>query len=402
MAMNYTTFPIQLAQLLRMMRKREVLAEHIRLADNANYDRRLLVAANGFSTSDTGEAKVLSSQLARLDNASLTALRNEWRALRSLIESKNDFFGLLADDLGASEQDRNAGAIQYVHDVSEAGAVTIRERRGLLGLLYKDMQTNSQHILPNGVTLGPLTAVSGNRGALTSTSHTALSHALTGTVVFEVVDEDVTLPQIRVTHEFTNPTPDGITFVTAANFLTPEQSFTDGPTGHTIVLTRSGLAAPTETDPTGFVASTTIATPASGDCDNGVFHLKISRVATAPIWVIEVYSDSSRTTKVGVPNAECDGTSGTQILTIVCNNGTTITTTFNKTTAAANIAAGASDSSVSWDIKTPRLGDKWYRSCTNDEAGNYATKMAKAWRFTLPTNAVPSFTDSNASSISMS
>jgi hypothetical protein len=361
-----------------------------------------LVASNAFSTSATDEARVLASQTSRLENEALTALRNEWKSLRSKIESKTDFFGLIADDLGASETDRNAGAIQYLYDDDGSGAITIRERRGILGALYRDMQTNTQHVLPNGVTFGSLTAASGNRGLLTATAMTGLSHALTGTAVFEVVDEDVTQPQIRVSLEYTNPLPDGITFVKASNFLTPEKSFEDGPTGFTITLTRTGLASPTETDPNALFASTSFATPATGDCDNGVYHFKVSRVATSPIWIIEVFRDSSRSSKVGVPNATVDGTSGTQVLTIPCSNGTVITTTFSKTNAAGAISEGSSDSTVSYDIETPRLGDRWTRSVTNDEAGNYATKMAKMWRFTLPTNGSPAWTDSNASSISMS
>ena len=55
-----------------------------------------------------------------------------------------------------------------------------------------------------------------------------------------------------------------------------------------------------------------------------------------------------------------------------------------------------------WDIETPRLGDKWTRSLTNDYAGVFATKILKLWRASLPIAGANLWTDANAADVSMS
>ncbi len=401
MSITYADFQVQLGAVLRIARKREALLEHIRQADNANYDRRLLTAANGFSTSQTDEARVLGQHLAHLDGAALTNIRSAWTAYRSLLEAATGFLDMIADDLGASQEDRAAGAIRYLYDVVD-GVVSINERRGKLGALYRDMLDQSESVKANVVTFGSLTAGPDNRGLLTATSESALSHCPTGTLVLEVVSDNVDNPTLRASVELTNPLPDGTARIVGDNLVTCERSWEDGPTGITMVLTRTGLGSPTESGDNGSLFSgTTIATPAESDSDKGIFHITVTRQATSPIWLIEVFNDSARENKVGSTTA--DTTSGTVALTITCRGGSVISTTFNRANAHTHLpSAGNTDEDISFDIETPRLGDRWTRSLSNDEAGNFSTKLMKLWRISLPTDASPTFTDANASSISMS
>lgn len=401
MAVNYTTLPVQFGALLKIFRKREALSEQIRLASASTHDRRLLVAANGFSTSQTDEARVLGSQISLLDNEQLSAIRGMMTTYKSRIESVGDFFGLLADDLAASSNDRARGAIRYAYD-NVAGAISIVERQGILGSLYRDMIAGDQRVTANGVTFGSFTAGSANRGLLTVTSMTGLSHMLSGTLVFEVVSESVDNPTLSVQLDLTNPLPDGTTIVRADNLLTAEESFEDGPTGLTCVLTRSGLATPTENGDNGNIFSaTSFATPSASDASGGVYQVRVTRQAVAPIWLVEVFQDTDRNVKVG--STTTDGTVGTVALTITCRGGSVMSTTFSKANAnTLLVAAGNTDDDITFDIETPRIGDRWTRSVTNDEVGNFSTKIAKLWRITLPTSGANLWTDALAASESFS
>ena len=401
MAVNYTTLQVQLGALLQIMRKREALLDEIRLSDSANQDRRLLGQANGFSTGDTEEARALGGQINHLDTSAAPSVSGVWSSYRSQIESLNDFFGIIQTDVPASADDIGAGAIAYEYEDVD-GLISIVDRVGILAALRADMLANTQFVLANGITFGALAAVSGNRGELQLDSSSGESHALTGTLVLEVTSESVDTPQLSVANELGKRLPDNIDVVFADNVLTAGKSFEDGPTGVTLTLSRNKLNPPDEAGDTGnMFASVIIATPAEADMNGGVLQVRVTRQAVAPIWLIDFFSTSARTTKVG--SITTDGVAGVFAIDLTLQNGTRFQANFDR--AAANVelpAAPNSDDNISYDIKTPRIGDRWTIAVTNDEAGNYSTKIAKAWRMSLPVAGASQFAEANAASISFS
>ena len=406
MAINYTTLQVQVGALLRMSRKIEAKLINARDADNANYDRRLLTAASGFSTSDNEEARVYSAIVnGFLDGGEVPNLESRFRSLRAAIENQAEGLGhILAQDLDANEDDLSSAFIDYLYDPDLTdGTITILRRTGLLGALRRDMELAaiSQYVTPNVITIGALTAAAGNVGTLTATSASAEGHCPTGTLTIECVNERVSTTEFSASIEITVPFPDGTKIITGDNLVRAEKSWQDGPTGITMVITRSGLAAPTElTDADALFATTSFTTPRSSDSDRGVFYVRVTRQATAPIWLIEFFADQGYTRKVG--HRTETGTVGTAAGTTVMNGGTSITTTFSMANADTAMATAGETATASWDIVNPRIGDKWTRSLSNDEAGLFSTKIMKLWRGSLPGTGANLWTDANASSISMS
>src|SRR3990167_5987302 len=129
MAINYTTLQVQVGALLRMSRKIEAKLINARDADNANYDRRLLTAASGFSTSDNEEARVYSAIVnGFLDGGEVPNLESRFRSLRAAIENQAEGLGhILAQDLDANEDDLSSAFIDYLYDPDLTdGTITIR------------------------------------------------------------------------------------------------------------------------------------------------------------------------------------------------------------------------------------------------------------------------------------
>lgn len=407
MAVNYTDTPIQIASLLRILRKRHAVIEHALNAadDTTNSDRALLVVSNGFDTADTDEAKTIATMFNHLTQSSVKAARDSWRATRQAIQREDSYFGQLANDLDLEGSDRRVPIAYEYEDVN--GVITITERRGVFGNLYDDMVTNTEYVTANALSPASQTAESANRGVLSDpwVAGSFLSHALSGTLVLRTEDESVDAPKLSVTLELLAPLPDGRVVLTADNLLTPDKSYSDGPLGiNGVTVARSGLTSPTESGDDGAIfSSVSFATPSDSDSDKGVFHIKITRQATAPIWLVEVFSDSARDNKVG--SATHDGTTGSDASqTIECSGGTVITYTIDKAAANTQLpSATNTDEDISYDIENPRLGDEWRVVITNDEAGNYSTKLMKHWPgVSLPVSGSNLWTDANASSISMS
>lgn len=405
MAINWTTLQVQLAQELRILRKREAAWINFKFADNANYDKRLYVAANAYSTSVNEEANALSTGYAHLDGVQVPGMAALWSAYRGNIENEKGFFGILANDIELlSDSDKAAGAIAYVYTDTD-GVIAISERNGYWGALRRQMLAEGYYIVANGVTYGTFTAANGNVGTLAATSMSGANHQLTGTLIFECVDDTVDAPKLSVRLKYTTPWPDGTEIVEADNLLECEKSFEDGPTGLTTVLTRSGLASPTEAGDDGnMFSSSAIATPAEADSNKGKIYIKVTRQAVSPIWLIQWYRTDALLASDLVQQATTDTTAGTYSVDMTGAGGQRFTSTFNRANADAHLAsAGNSDSDITFDIGSPRLGDKWTRVATNDEAGVYATKLAHAWHVSLPNaGATAQFTDANANSVSMS
>lgn len=405
MALSYTKTPVIVGACLQILRKIEARIDQAIKADNANYDRRLLVQSNGLDTSVDVDAVMLGKQLAFFDGDLQSALRSQWNAYRALLESDDNLFGFIAAGLSPSDKDRRAGAIEYEYDTTN-GVVSIVNRLGFLGALYNDMVTNGQKVVANAVTVGSLTAKSGNRGTLSASSKTALSHLLAGKLVFEVTDELVDAPKLSVVHELTLPTYDEETQIKADNNLQVDASFEDGPTGLSALFVRSGLASPTITGDAGspMFSSVVIDDPKEADMSGGVLQVKVTRMpagTSGGIWLVEFYRASDRATKVG--RFMTDTTSGTYAFDVTLTNGTQVAGNFSRANAHTALPSdGDTDNDISIDIKTPRLGDRWTCDVTNDYAGSFATRIAQAWRISLPVSGSTLWTDAKAAAVSMS
>ncbi len=402
MALNYTKIQTQFGAVLRNLRKIEALIDHVIRATDASHNRRLLTQANGFDTTVDVEARAHGKQLAHFDGPLVSSLRTLWTGYRSEIEHEDDFFGVIDAGLGLSAEDLNAAAIKYVYDTTN-DVISIVNRLGYLGALYNDMIAQAQRITPNVVSAGAFTAKSGNRGLLTVSSMTYLGHMLTGTLVFECVDETVDQPKLQVTLETAEKTYDDLLVIEADNDLNIDKTYEDGPTGLSASLVRTGLTAPTETGDNGNIFSaTTISTPKEGDMSGGVLQVRVTRQSSGDTWLIEFFSTSARTLSTKVGSATTNTTVGTAALDVPLRNGTRFQSTFDRAAAAALLTvAGNQDDDISFDIKTPRKGDRWTREVTNDYAGKFATKIAKAWRASLPTSSGSLWTDSLANDVSM-
>jgi len=402
MPLNYTLLPTQLGAYLKNLRKLEAQLEHALRASAATHNRRLLSQANGLRQTDTEEARAYGKQLAFFDSTLAPGISSLWQQFRDQMESLEDLFGILAVDIPISEDDKAASplAIEYEYEDIN-GAISIAKRKGVWGALYNDMVAFTEYVTANVITFGTFTAKSGNRGTLTVGSMTGRPHALTGTLVLEVVDESVDAPKLSVVNELTNPLPDLSTFVKADRDLQCEKSFEDGQVGLVMTINRDGLTTPTESGDNGNIFSaTSIATPKEGDMNGGTLQGRVTRMAVAPIWNIEFFNSSARTTKVGGTTA--DTTTGTVALDVTLQNGTRFQSTFDRAAAHALLpAATNNDNDIQFDIKTPRIGDRWTRTITNDEAGNFSTKLAKLRRVHLPTSGVNLWTDSLAGSESV-
>jgi len=404
MSLNYTTLPIQLAQELVILRKREAIWEHVHplfSATSANVDRRLLVAANAYSTSVDEEAQALATDLAKLDGQ-ISPMASIWSDYRATIGSSKGFAGVVWTDAPVvTDADKAAGAIKYNY-TDTAGVIAISERLGWGGALRRQMVLDTNYVLANAITFGSFTAASGNVGTLAVTSMTGESHALSGTLIFEVVDDTVSAPKIRVTNKLTRPLPDVPESIVADRQLQPEKSFEDGPTALTMVLTRSGLAAPTEAGDGGAMfASSSISSPSEADSNKGKIFIKVTRQATAPIWLIQWYKDSALTGLV--QQATTDTILTTYAVDMTGAGGMRFQSTFDRVAADVALpAAGNTDSDITFDMLSPRKGDRWTRTVTNDYVGLYSTKIAHSWRFSLPVSGAGTmFTDANATSLAV-
>lgn len=405
MALNYTTAQVQLAQMLRMLRKRFAMVIQVRDADNANYDQRLLVATSAFSTTDNQERRVLNEISSYLDDTDVGAFISRFTGFRDKIESTEEgFFKILAEDMGINSEEKAFGAISYQYDEQLTdGTVAIKKRRGVLGTFWHKMVADGYYVVANVVTFGTFTAENGNGGTVAVTSMSCLGHTKTGTLRFECIDDTVDAPLFQVSVVFDKPLGDGtVQRVAEDKSLTCGKSFEHGEVGITCVLTVSGLAAPTESGDGGAMwASTTFTSPKAADSNHGIFYNKVTRQSAGDTWLIEFYSDDARTSKVG--HSTVNGTSGTVAVSVTMNGGTVFASTFDKAAAATALpTAGNTDSDIKWDIDTPVEGDVYTRTNTNDEAGLYQTKTGDAWPISLPTSGATLFTDANASSISIS
>lgn len=404
MALNHTTHQVQLGAIFKVARKIKNFLDDCRNASDASDDRRLLSVANGFLQSDSDQAKIYGRHVGHFDGAKTGALRGLWTGYRALIENSEDYGGLLRKAIGMSAEEIAGGSIAYDYDITSVpGQVSIIGRRGLWGALYRAFDEDDYKVVANVITFGTFTAGAQNRGAtLTVTSMSGLSHALPGTLRLICIDESVTAPKFSLVNVLDPVLPDGTLQVAADHPIQCEKTYQDGQTGIYCVLTRPGLAAPVKAGDAGaiFSGTTTISTPKTADMNGGVLYARVLR-QTDPDWLIEFYSSSARTRKVG--STTIDGTSGTVAIDYELQNGTRFQhSAFDKAAAATLLTAvGDEDADITFDIQTPRLGDTFFRTVANDAAGNFSWMLALLRRASLPVAGTNLYTDSNAANVTV-
>ncbi len=410
MTLSYRKIEVQMGALLKVSHKIKALRDHGARADSSSYNSRLFDVANGFDDSVTVEKRAMGSQVKFFQEDWVSQAVSLWTGYKSQVESFSDFFGVLATGLGLSdkrEADRKPIGYEYDRDLAVDGTIMLVNRTGVLGNLHKDMLTNGEYVDANTMTPGSFTAFDGNRGSLSAAAMTYLSQMPTGTLIFECVGERVESPKIAVRLELPqeDPEPDGNTRIDAQNLITVEKSFSDYWLGLVNVsLTRPGLTAPTKSGDSGtfFTVAGTFVNPQEVDMAGGILYVKVTRKAdSGEEWLLEFFSDSSRTKKRGA--VVLGSLVGTQAFTAVLQGGTSFTQTFDKAAAAAVLtAAGATLETITFDIKTPRVGDKWSRAITNGENFNFVSKLKRLWRWTPPTaGAGTKWTNANASTVAM-
>lgn len=393
---DYTNTFDQFGAHLKILRKTQAQHEHAHEATDATHSKRLLTAE--FNTSLTDEEVSVTKSKAFLEDSVRVTLQGLFTSQRSNFETS--FFPVLDDELDTSQSDKAAGAIRYRYDTfNGSGQIAISKREGRLGRLRQQMIDDSETIQENTVSVGTLTAQGSNKGVLSATTKTGSDHSLPGTVIAEVSSDTVGSPKLRVELDFTTRLADGVESVLANNLLTVGQSWEDGPTGLTLKLDLGSVVE--AGDDGNMISGITITTPNETDTDKGIVYVRVTRQATAPIWLIEVSDGQSFETIRG--SATADGTTGTASISITTANGMVVAFTFHKANANTKLpSSGNTDSDITLDIKTPRIGDRWTLAVTNNKGGNFATKIAESYRASLNSDGSPTITDSDAASVSVS
>jgi hypothetical protein len=404
--MSLVTISTQLGAELINLRKIHALREHVRLADNAEYNRRLLVRSDGYANDDNEEARALAHTINYFDDNLRQVLESEYRNLRDIMQDPEDgFFSVLAAEILASKEDIESAPIVYEHeDVN--GAILIKERRGLWGAFVRWLELNGDYASANAVTPGTLTPGPGNVGELEDTALVFKGHCPTGVFTFKCTSEDISAPKFSVSLKIDTGSvlADGTSRRDAASELQAERAFSDGVTGcDGVILTRPGLAAPTEfNDGDALVDNMVFSNPGSGDFDEGgSIYMFIERLADDN-WMIAFYNNSGRSTGAA-GSFLATGTSGTASISGVLFGGTSVSFDFDKSAADGALGSvGDTDDDIYFDIETPREGESWTLAVTNDYAGSFATKLLHVAPVSLPTSGDgDEITDSLADSVSM-
>lgn len=395
-----------LAKSLVHLRKKQAALEHDRDVSSASYTKRMY--QDNLDNTDDAQARMITTMTGYLEGTARGEDEGEYAAILTQLQSSDALYGVFNEQLALSDEDKSAGPIDYTYNNS-SGAIMLAKKRGWLAALGRQMTTDAKTLLQCTTTFGALTAGSGNVGSLASAGPIGYDHCFTGTLVFVVSSQSVSTPTLTLSNTFTKPLAsdpirgkgDKFGFI-ADNPLTSDKAFVDWQIGVSLTITRPGLTAPTESGDAGNVLSAyTVTTPKDADCDTGIFYFLITRQTNAPIWLVELYKDASHTTRVGATTT--DTVAGSVALTINCNGGTTVAFTFNRVNANVAMAAAGNSQSSTIDILTPRLGDRWTMTITNDEAGVYATKLKQAWQFSLPSGVAASadYAEALAASVSM-
>lgn len=406
--MSYLTLSTKIGAELAVLDTCRRLREHARLKSNAGFFFRLLKVANGYDPDDNEDGAALTKDGEHFKTTMGPGFQGLYTAYRDILEAKDGLYGVIAAEIAAiTKEDIEAGAIAYEY-LDTDGAITIKNRKGSLGGLWRQMTTDGNYVEPNVVTPGGLTAQGGNVGLLTGTALTAAQfygNCPSGVITVKCVDQQVARPKFSVQHkiDMASILGDGQDLIDAdqSNRLTLEKAFHCGMIGlKGIILSRSGLAAPVIAgDGFSILSLVTVTNPQDSDSTLGVFYVTIHR-DPSDVWVITIYSDSGRTNQVG--QVSTSGTAGSVALTAPCGGGSSIAFTFSRANAHANLGSvGSKDDDISIDIKHVREGDTWTFAVTNGHEGKFMTKMMRMRRFAFPDSGSSKWTDTLANDLTI-
>ena len=393
---DYANSFTQLGAELKILRKTEALWEHSHFATTATYSKRQITAA--YSTSVDDEEIAATNSKYVLENTVAPGMASILSSQRSGFETS--FFPVLDVELSTSDTDKAAGAISYVYDSSLTnGQISILSRSGRFGALRAKMLADAQTIQANTLTYGGFASGGANVGAISTATSTCVGsdHTLSGYVKFDCTDDTVDAPQFTITHFLTKVLPDGTTKFNADNALTLGKAWQDGPTGLTVTLVLGAISESGDT--ANCMSAETVTNPAEADSNKGSVYIYIERQAASPIWLIQWYRDAAKTSLVAEATDDTVLTSATTTLTGA--SGMIVSFLFNRVNAGATMAAAGNNQTVTLNIKSPRVGDTYTKTITNNEAGQIATKLAHNYRVSLPSGGAPTISDSYASSTSM-
>jgi hypothetical protein len=398
---DYVNTFTQLGGELRAARRLEAVQEQFRDSDVGTYAQPQIRAA--YNEAVTVEADAENREVNHFLNTVTPALISLHTSTVQSFEQA--FQPVLAAELALSLDEQQQGMIAYEYDpvLSSTGQIAILKRRGYLGTLRSQMIADVQTIQQNVPSFGAFTAVAGNLGTLAvagSPTFAGEDHTLAGTATWTCTDETVDAPKLTLTVELTKPLPDGTTTINADNLVTVGKSYQDGQTGLTFQLDLGSIVKSGDAgSPVFSVESMT--KPSEGDTNKGLFYLKVTRQAVAPIWLIEWYNNSDTANPQNlVQRTTADGTVGTIVKSIFRTS--VLGFTFSMANANTDMPSAGNTRTVTYDLKTPRVGDKWTRTTINAEAGNFASKIARRYRASLNSGGAPTISDALASSVAMS
>lgn len=403
MSITYTQDMETLGALLKMLGVPYKAWRYNFDADGSTYVRDILNGKfpNSTRVQDQGETDFKTA----IDASLLPNLVSSHAAMQEEFRSKGlqKWLGiglLLMDEDEAALED----GIDYVYDdalLGRTGQVQISQRVGPWARLRADMIDNSKTVQkPSSLSAASIAAVTGNVGSLAEASVTILDHTLAGIINFECVDDTIGATKIAVSLAFTLPLINGALKRDADNPATLGKSFEDGPTGLTITLGYGTLVE--SGDGGNMFASTAVATPSENDTDKGKIFIRVVRMSGSggnPDFMIEWYNSSSMEEDELIATYPVSGTSGTVAVTME-GEDTVLTTTFSKTNAASALASvNDEDTDIIFDIDNPRIGDRWTKAITNNESGNFNSKIARRFPFSLPSASSPNISDTYAADI---
>lgn len=400
--MDYTNTFTQLGAELKNARTIEALLIRFRDSDDATYASRLISAA--YSVSVDEEDNAISIDKAFFKGGVVGDLKGLHGSAMSTFESA--FFPVLGQELDIDDIEAAKGAIGYDYDtvLQATGQIVITRRRGYWGSLYNQMVDDSETIRKNVLSFGAFTPGPANVGLLAvagSPTFAGMDHTLSGVIRWTCTSQNVDKPQLSCQLELTKPLPDGTTVIVADNPVTPGFSFEDGQTGLSFEI---DLDAMTKSGDAGgpIFSSETFTLPSANDTNLGIFYIKVTRQASGPTWLIEWFNNSDTSNPLNlVQRKTINGAAGTVTGQVMLRNSV-FSFSFNKTNAAADMPAATNTRTVTYDIHTPREGDFWTKTVTNDETGNFATKLAHRYRASLNSVANPGQTISDALAASLS
>lgn len=367
----------QLGAELQTLRGLEAIHEWVsRVSGASTYFRDKINAAydNTIQKEDDAETESKDSLSDSIQGGLVTQHTSRYSDFQSY------FFALMDLVLNPSASDKAAGAISYVYDefLAAQGEIRISDRQGRWGALRREMLADALNIIRNKFTFGGFTAKLNNIGVLSSSGIDGEDHTLTGQFVFEVSSDIVGAEDISVLLNFTTPLIGNVPSRTPDRVIRVGKAFEDGKTGLKITL---NLGALSETGDDGNIFSATAVTSRSeADSAKGKHFFEVERLAVGgagPHFRVRWFRSGSLLTSDLVTSIDVIGETGTVAIALT-GAFTTITSTFDKAAAVIKLPLVTNkDSDIVFDLKIPRIGDRWTLDVTNTEDGNFATKIAR-------------------------